>query len=153
MTSFSGIRPTLGRPIVPLLGILALIVAGCAQVGGPTLTFWDVIFSLLALYFWFMLIWIFISLLADILRRNDLSGIAKAGWLLLIVVLPFLGALIYIISRPKDTYSGIPGSSIMRPGTSEVEKIATADASAMSDLEAQERKRQAADDLMRPPGG
>ena len=153
MTSFSGIRPTIRRPIVPLFGILALIVAGCAQVGGPTLTFWDLIFSLLAFYFIFMLIFLFISLFADIFRRQDLSGIAKAGWMLLIIVLPFLGALIYVATRPKDTYSGIPGSSIVQPSTSEVEKIATADASAMSDLEAQERKRQAADDLMRPPGG
>jgi hypothetical protein len=156
MTSLSQIRPMIGRPTVPLLGILALVVAGCAQVGGPTLTFWDVIFSLVALYFWFMLIWLFISLFADIFRRQDLSGIAKAGWMLLIIVFPFGGALIYVVARPKDTWSGIPGASIAqasRPNSSEVQKIATADASAMNDLEAQERKRQAADDLMRPPQG
>jgi hypothetical protein len=50
-----------------------------------------------------MAIWIFISLFADIFRRNDLSGWAKAGWLLLIFIVPFLGCLIYIIARPKMT--------------------------------------------------
>jgi hypothetical protein len=54
-------------------------------------------------FFWIMAIWIFISIFADIFRRNDLSGWAKAGWILLLFVLPFLGALIYVIARPKMT--------------------------------------------------
>src|SRR3990172_2688451 len=58
---------------------------------------------MLAFLFWFMIIWMFIGIFADIFRRNDLSGAAKAGWLVLIFVLPFLGILIYMISRPKMT--------------------------------------------------
>jgi len=50
-----------------------------------------------------MLIWIFIGVFADLFRRNDLSGWAKAGWLLLIFILPFFGILIYLIARPKMT--------------------------------------------------
>jgi hypothetical protein len=50
-----------------------------------------------------MAIWIFISIFADIFRRNDLSGGWKAIWILVLFVLPFLGALIYMISRPKVT--------------------------------------------------
>ena len=50
-----------------------------------------------------MLIFIFISIFADIFRRNDLTGGWKAIWIILLVFLPFLGALIYIISRPKVT--------------------------------------------------
>ena len=50
-----------------------------------------------------MAIWVFIAIFADIFRRNDLSGWAKAGWILLLFVLPFLGALIYVIARPKMT--------------------------------------------------
>jgi type VI protein secretion system component VasK len=63
----------------------------------------SVLWTFLALFFWTMAIWIFISLFADIFRRNDLSGWAKAGWILLIFIVPFLGALIYIIARPKMT--------------------------------------------------
>ena len=54
-------------------------------------------------FFWFMAIWIFIQIFADIFHRRDLSGGAKAGWIVLIFVLPFLGALIYMIARPKMT--------------------------------------------------
>ena len=52
-------------------------------------------------FFWFMLIWMFIMVFADIFRRKDLSGGAKAGWVLLIFILPFFGILIYLIARPS----------------------------------------------------
>ena len=63
----------------------------------------NVLWTMLALFFWVMAIWIFIAIFADIFRRNDLSGAAKAGWIFLIFIVPFLGALIYIIARPKMT--------------------------------------------------
>jgi len=66
-------------------------------------SFGDLLWGMLIFFFWFMAIWIFISLFADIFHREDLSGIAKAGWILLIFIVPFLGALIYIIARPKMT--------------------------------------------------
>jgi hypothetical protein len=46
----------------------------------------------------FFVIWCFI----DNFRRRDLSGLAKAGWTLVILVVPFFGALIYIVARPQD---------------------------------------------------
>jgi predicted membrane channel-forming protein YqfA (hemolysin III family) len=104
MTVLKTTRDLLGRrPLVPLLALMTVVLAGCAQVGTASLTFWDVIFSMIAFFFWFMLIWIFIGLFGDIFRRNDLSGGMKALWLLALVVLPFLGALIYIATRPKMT--------------------------------------------------
>lgn len=63
----------------------------------------SVLWAMLVFFFWFMAIWIFITIFADIFRRRDLSGWAKAGWVFLIFVLPFLGALIYMIARPKMT--------------------------------------------------
>ena len=66
-------------------------------------TFGSVIWAMIVFFFWFMLIWIFIGVFADLFRRNDLSGWAKAGWLVLIFILPFLGILIYLIARPKMT--------------------------------------------------
>jgi len=63
----------------------------------------DLLWSMLVFFFWFMAIWIFITIFADIFRRNDLSGGAKAGWILLIFIVPFIGALIYMIARPKMT--------------------------------------------------
>ena len=60
---------------------------------------WDVIVST----FWFMLllawIWLIISILSDIFRDHELSGWGKAWWTLLLIFLPWLGALIYLIAR------------------------------------------------------
>jgi hypothetical protein len=63
-------------------------------------SFGDALWAMLVFFFWVMAIWIFIAVFSDIFRRNDLSGGAKAGWILLIFVLPFLGALIYVVARP-----------------------------------------------------
>jgi hypothetical protein len=61
--------------------------------------FWDVIVSI----FWFtiLLAWIslLIHILADIFRDDSLSGGKKALWTIFIVLIPWLGALAYIISR------------------------------------------------------
>ncbi len=67
------------------------------------MTFWNVFWLLI--WFWFLIIifWLFIRIFADIFHREDISGWAKAGWIVLIVLLPFLGILIYVIARPKMT--------------------------------------------------
>ena len=67
------------------------------------MTFIDLFEALIVFFFWFMAIWIFITIFADIFRRQDLSGAAKAGWIFLIFILPFFGALIYVIARPQMT--------------------------------------------------
>lgn len=60
---------------------------------------WDVIVSM----FWFMLLvawfWLIMSILSDLFRDRDLRGGAKALWALFIVVVPWLGVLIYILVR------------------------------------------------------
>ena len=63
--------------------------------------FGDFLWTMFAFFFWFMLIWMFIAVFADIFRRRDLSGGAKAGWILLIFILPLFGILIYVIARPS----------------------------------------------------
>jgi hypothetical protein len=63
----------------------------------------DLLWGMLAFFFWFMFIWVFIGLFADVFRREDLSGWGKAGWTALLIVLPFIGCLVYMIARPKMT--------------------------------------------------
>ena len=65
-------------------------------------SFLDVVLWIVIIWFWEMVIWMFISIFADIFRRRDLSGIAKAFWIFVIFVLPLLGILIYLIVRPRD---------------------------------------------------
>lgn len=90
-------------PVVLSIAAVTVFLGACNQVGTANLTFWDVMWSMVAFFFWFMLIWIFIAVFADIFRRNDLSGGAKAIWIIALVILPFLGALIYMVMRPKAT--------------------------------------------------
>jgi uncharacterized protein (DUF58 family) len=63
--------------------------------------FGSFLWTMFVFFFWFMLIWMFIMVFADIFRRKDLSGGAKAGWVLLIFILPLFGILIYLIARPS----------------------------------------------------
>ena len=65
-------------------------------------SFGDVLLTMLAFFFWFTFVWMFVGVFADIFRREDLSGWGKAGWLAVIVIMPFFGVLIYMISRPKS---------------------------------------------------
>lgn len=79
---------------------VALLVAGCAQVGGPSITFWDIIWSMSIFFLWLIFIWMFVALFIDVVRRKDLSGWKKAGWIIFMLILPFLGILLYVATRP-----------------------------------------------------
>jgi hypothetical protein len=70
------------------------------QGSNPVLEFF---WYMLVFYLFFMVIWMFIQVFADIFRRENLSGWGKAGWIFLIFVFPLLGILIYMIVRPKNT--------------------------------------------------
>jgi TRAP-type C4-dicarboxylate transport system permease small subunit len=61
--------------------------------------FWDVVLWMLALFVFTMFFWMFITVLADMWSDPDSSGGAKAGWTFFIVVLPWLGILIYLIAK------------------------------------------------------
>jgi hypothetical protein len=67
------------------------------------MTFGDFIWGMFIFFFWVMYIWMFIAVFGDIFRRDDISGWLKAGWIFLIFVLPLLGILLYVITRPKMT--------------------------------------------------
>jgi hypothetical protein len=56
----------------------------------------DVIWTMFVFFAWVIWFWILISVLGDIFRRHDISGWGKAGWTLFVIVLPFLGVLIYV---------------------------------------------------------
>ncbi len=56
--------------------------------------FWDI----LIIFAWILFIWIAITVFIDLFRRHDISGWAKAAWIVLIVILPWIGVLIYVIA-------------------------------------------------------
>jgi hypothetical protein len=63
--------------------------------------FLDILWSMLVFFAWVIWFWILITVFADLFRRHDIGGWGKAGWIILCVVLPFIGVLIYIGSQGK----------------------------------------------------
>ena len=59
----------------------------------------QVFWSMLWFFLFFIWIWLLISLFGDIFRSKDLSGGGKALWTIFIIILPFLGVLVYLIVR------------------------------------------------------
>jgi predicted PurR-regulated permease PerM len=55
--------------------------------------FWDI----LIFFAWVIFIWIAITVLIDVFRRHDISGWAKAAWVVFVVILPWIGVLVYLI--------------------------------------------------------
>jgi hypothetical protein len=63
--------------------------------------FLDIFWSMLIFFVWVLWIWTVIMMLTDVFRRDDIGGWAKAGWVAFMVVLPFLGVFVYLITQHK----------------------------------------------------
>ena len=61
--------------------------------------FLNILWTMIIFFCWVVWIWIMIVILTDLFRRRDISGWAKAAWVVFLIVLPFLGALVYLISQ------------------------------------------------------
>jgi hypothetical protein len=59
----------------------------------------QVFWSLLWFFLFFMWIMLVFSTFGDIMRSDDMSGVAKAIWAIVIIFMPFLGVFIYLIAR------------------------------------------------------
>ena len=64
-----------------------------------TYTFGQGLLTVLEFALLFLWIAMAVTVVVDIFRSHDLSGLAKAGWIVLIVLLPLVGVLIYVIAR------------------------------------------------------
>jgi hypothetical protein len=58
-----------------------------------------VFWTLLEFFVLFLWIWLLIIVFADIFRSSDLSGLAKALWVIFVIVVPLVGVLIYLGTR------------------------------------------------------
>jgi hypothetical protein len=61
--------------------------------------FLDVLWTMILFFAWVAWIWIAITVFVDIFRRHDIGGFAKAAWVVFVIILPFLGVLIYLIAQ------------------------------------------------------
>jgi hypothetical protein len=59
----------------------------------------DIFLSILYFFLWFLWLMLLFWIISDIFRSSDLSGWAKAGWLVFVIVVPLVGILTYLIAR------------------------------------------------------
>ena len=59
----------------------------------------DLFWTMLWFFLFFIWIWLLIIVFSDIFRSRDLSGWAKALWVIFVIILPYLGVFVYLIAR------------------------------------------------------
>ena len=62
----------------------------------------NIFWSMIIFFAWVIWIWMVIVIFADIFSRRDISGWVKAAWSVFIIVVPFLGVLVYLIAHSDD---------------------------------------------------
>ena len=61
--------------------------------------FLDILWTMLVFFGWVIWFWLLIIVFSDLFSRHDISGWGKAGWIVLVVLLPYLGVFIYLIAQ------------------------------------------------------
>src|ERR1700754_4067137 len=63
--------------------------------------FLNILWTMIIFFLWVAWIWILITILSAIFRRHDIGGWHKAIWIVFLIILPFLGLLVYLIAQSK----------------------------------------------------
>jgi hypothetical protein len=64
-------------------------------------SFGDVMWTMFVFFAWILFFWMLFGVFGDLFGRHDISGWAKAGWTVFVIILPFLGIFVYLISQGK----------------------------------------------------
>lgn len=67
------------------------------------MNFWQVVMLMAWLMFFAVFIWAMVAVFIDVANRPDVSGLGTVGWIVLVLVAPILGMLLYVWRRPKLT--------------------------------------------------
>ena len=60
-------------------------------------TFWSFFWDVLLFMAWIIWFWLLITVFIDIFRRHDASGFSKVLWVIFVIILPYVGVLIYLL--------------------------------------------------------
>ena len=63
--------------------------------------FLDVLWTMFIFFAWIIWFWLLITIFADIFRRHDISGGKKTLWCIFVILTPFIGVFVYLISQSK----------------------------------------------------
>ncbi|AUG76318.1 membrane protein [Kitasatospora sp. MMS16-BH015] len=62
----------------------------------------NLFWTMLEFFLWILWFFLLFKVISDIFRSHDMSGWGKAGWMVLVILLPLLGVLVYVIVRGKS---------------------------------------------------
>lgn len=65
-------------------------------------SFGDVMWTMFVFFAWIIFFWLLFTVFGDLFSRHDISGWAKTGWVVLVLILPYLGIFIYLIANGKS---------------------------------------------------
>ncbi len=63
--------------------------------------FLDVLWTMFVFFAWVIWFWLLITIFADVFRRHDIGGGTKALWCIFVIITPFIGVFVYLISQNK----------------------------------------------------
>jgi len=87
----------------------------------------DFFWGLAIIFFWITAIMLWFNCFMDLFRRDDLSGVMRVIWIFVLVLIPWFGALIYLIARPKVTASDVQSAVRAEAAMGAVAGVSTAD--------------------------
>lgn len=64
-------------------------------------SFWEAIWLIFVTFLFITVLMMLFSVIVDLFRDDSLSGVAKAAWIVFLIILPLIGLLIYVIARGK----------------------------------------------------
>src|SRR5215472_5835338 len=64
-------------------------------------SFGSFLLDVLAVFIFVVWFWLLITVISDLFRRHDISGVGKAVWVIVLIIFPYLGVFIYMISQSR----------------------------------------------------
>jgi len=64
-------------------------------------SFWNFLADVITIFFFVVLLWLLFIIFSDLFRRHDISGLGKALWVIALLLFPYLGVFIYLITQSR----------------------------------------------------
>ena len=64
-------------------------------------SFWNFLVDVITVFFFIVLLWLLFIVFSDLFRRHDISGWGKALWVIGLILFPYLGVFIYLITQSR----------------------------------------------------
>jgi hypothetical protein len=65
------------------------------------MSFWDIVWFIFISFAFFAYLMVLFSIIGDLFRDRDVSGVVKAAWIIGLIFLPFLSSLVYLVTRGR----------------------------------------------------